>query len=613
MDKHQENEEDESQESDEENGSEDYDKHKETVLRALAKREKRKQLLEEKQEALNAARLRRMAVFEATNPTPEEEWDHYVKTGDYSILERQRSNAEEIAVYRLVSNPALCVDVLSKHYQAIAQELAATPLGSAGVEVLECIVRRAIAGPILQNVLKEVHELEYMPQFPTVPADLPLFRETFGTSSRLGEGAYGSTRVVALAGVKTFALKNTKDFSDNYDLVHEFFAGMVLNGLRSKVSNFSHTLGLFVTSGEKLGDVGSVTEEAVSLHLVKEYVPSVRGTGEAHLFSILLQLALALKAGEPVGFNHCDLHGDNVQHRPLGRVCYIPYEYNGETLWVRAETIPVMIDFGRARFVHRGTIYGPIRLEAYGIDLHNYRPLADLFKWLTWYMNKLVRGGEYELAERILSFSDKYRDSREGEGEGSQGTFPYRLEEKVDEFVDFLLSIDEEGWVKKEEPTLSILPRSRVDFLSAVGLTKEVETWSHLQRLAALGTEYEVLTGIYEDNSKTLANDMRDRIRRLEIPGAGLPVTVSIVDLEKEWYNLKGLILRLKAYKREVMAYRSLRSGLAYDCSGASIPVFSKRLSDFLVLYQSFSTQSLDEYATEMYRYITEELRESTR
>tara|TARA_R110002072_G_scaffold45565_5_gene126866 strand:- start:53853 stop:55925 length:2073 start_codon:yes stop_codon:yes gene_type:complete len=115
----------------------------------------------------------------------------------------------------------------------------------------------------------------------------------------------------------------------------------------------------------------------------------------------ILQLAMALEIGQTNnGFTHYDLHNENVILRPVnpdapdsGEVAYIPFEMDGQTIYILSSHIPTIIDFGRAHVQtpspaeekrtgieaeHFG-YYSSFALE-YGIYGDEARPYYDIFK-----------------------------------------------------------------------------------------------------------------------------------------------------------------------------------------------------------------------------------------
>jgi hypothetical protein len=126
--------------------------------------------------------------------------------------------------------------------------------------------------------------------------------------------------------VNIFAIKTNSDISANdYQLVHETFAGLILNKLRKKIPNFAYTFGLF-QCGPILDPTTHIftfcsTKDDKSKYLIEENITSsitlsdfiTNGCTSMQYLQIYLQILYALDiALEKYDYTHYDLHDTNV-------------------------------------------------------------------------------------------------------------------------------------------------------------------------------------------------------------------------------------------------------------------------------------------------------------
>lgn len=183
------------------------------------------------------------------------------------------------------------------------------------------------------------------------------------------------------------------------NLRHELIVGLTLNKLRGKVPNFAYVFGGFMCTQPILSPnpsekspVGwcNADDPAVQYIVYENIDPSVSMkdycetcTFPQFLSKYMQFLYAENKAYEMYDYTHGDVHYENVLVRKTDTV-YIPYEYNGETLYVISEGVSTLIDYGYSHLrVPEGNIgVSDPNLVSHGVFPNKSFPMFDAFKLL---------------------------------------------------------------------------------------------------------------------------------------------------------------------------------------------------------------------------------------
>ncbi len=212
----------------------------------------------------------------------------------------------------------------------------------------------------------------------------------------------------------------------NESLVHEAVVGLRLNSLRAKVPNFAYVFNVFNCSPpytsegkDKKQKVGSWclrdSPTGVSYIIYEGIFPSVSLKKHVETCSFLsflgiyLQIADALElAQREVGFEHGDLHDENVQVRDMASPISLFYDTSVGARYIETSEIATMIDFGLSRvLLSDGTSAGVYGYEKYGRFPDKPLPLFDSYKVLLMSMRTMLQAGNkacFAGAARILRF-----------------------------------------------------------------------------------------------------------------------------------------------------------------------------------------------------------------
>ncbi len=210
------------------------------------------------------------------------------------------------------------------------------------------------------------------------------------------------------SGENIFITKAPRDQST--DLIHEYIIGVYgLNLLRSVVPNFAYILGAFkcnppYVQEDKNVDAVCLTESKnkVTYVLYERIIPGTEladyifTCSENDFMSVWLQLIYSLRiAQKKIGYNHNDLHTQNVLVRKLTSKVEIPYQSRGITIYLKATGVATIIDYGLSRMnltyekqVYTITDPAMIAYPPYGFDT-----LIDLFKLISFCVYLLIEKG----------------------------------------------------------------------------------------------------------------------------------------------------------------------------------------------------------------------------
>lgn len=214
------------------------------------------------------------------------------------------------------------------------------------------------------------------------------------------------------------------------DLRHEMIIGLTLNKLRGRVPNFAYVFGGFMctqpilsTNPDETSPVGwcNSDDPAVQYIVYESIYPSVsmgsycKTCTFSQFLSKYLQVLLGLnEAYKTFDYTHNDLHHDNVLIRESSDV-YIPYDLDGETIYIKSEGVATIIDYG---YSHMRLPEGDIgvtapKLVAYAIYPNKSFPIYDAFKLLMFCGLDTLQANNmtcFEGISRIIRFFNSSED-----------------------------------------------------------------------------------------------------------------------------------------------------------------------------------------------------------
>ena len=174
----------------------------------------------------------------------------------------------------------------------------------------------------------------------------------------------------------TLVLKISKD-ANVKDLIHEFFIGMSLNELKTKIPNFMYVYSLFNCSEvintndnnfkicEKIGDVNMMLMEKIEGNDLEKEMDIM---DDYDVINSIFQICLALQmAYDSFGFIHQDLHIRNIMIRKLPDNKIIKYSFNNSnSIYINTNFYAIIIDYGFS--------------AVYDENRNNYLTIKDLTK-----------------------------------------------------------------------------------------------------------------------------------------------------------------------------------------------------------------------------------------
>jgi serine/threonine protein kinase len=218
----------------------------------------------------------------------------------------------------------------------------------------------------------------------------------------------------------TFLAKVNQKPSDFDDALHEYFVGAFgTNKIREKgVPNFAYLYGFFSCSPPVLSQSGRVLTWCTKNHptggyIVQEKIPGITlkqripTLGAKEFINLFVQIVLALREAQEVGFTHYDLHTSNVILRKLPETSAIEYAgENGEKKILLTDTVATLIDYGFAHVEVQGKHYGYFFASQGNVDPKVAFPLHDVFKLLCFSLYEMKRAGNdaYSRLLPLLSF-----------------------------------------------------------------------------------------------------------------------------------------------------------------------------------------------------------------
>lgn len=196
--------------------------------------------------------------------------------------------------------------------------------------------------------------------------------------------------------IKTPKIKGNQELNlETESLMHEFMVGTyALNPLRTNIPNFSYVLGKFHCSTPYVGKMKEtfwcssrdnqqltyvIYENIFPSITAGEYVRTCTITQFLNLYSqILYALELAHRTSD---FTHYDLHPENVLMREIDQPSLIFHELDGETIYIKVDSVATIIDYGYSHYVKDGIHHG-LSAEFSGISSSTSYPMHDAYRFL---------------------------------------------------------------------------------------------------------------------------------------------------------------------------------------------------------------------------------------
>lgn len=248
-------------------------------------------------------------------------------------------------------------------------------------------------------------------------------KNTLSDLTIIGSGVYGSVYAMKVNQTENiFTIKTSKrDEQERDSIVHEFFVGLILNKLRRsedgvpQTPNLLYVYGVFkcfnLTGPKNTPFLCPINGQVRKYFMITEYVRGSQFSGYFRditiedLLSIYCQLLFTLHtAWIAHDFTHYDLHPGNIVVEKLHQFSLdknqksqlIPYFINGEMIYVKANLLPKIVDYGMSHIANADPSFtsdddDPTDFEHFGnmssfvngipgINPLNSRPLYDLYR-----------------------------------------------------------------------------------------------------------------------------------------------------------------------------------------------------------------------------------------
>lgn len=182
------------------------------------------------------------------------------------------------------------------------------------------------------------------------------------------------------------------------DLTHEYFVGTMINNLRRKIPNFALILGGFKCTPPLIGENKvyswcNLDEESLNVKYVlyenvrasESLVNMIKTYKFNEFFPYVLQIAFALShASKEYNFSHNDLHLANIIIRKnTTNKRWLMYEYFNKTVYVKADNIATIIDFGEANITVEGMMFGTTGNEKIGVYRNEPNTVRDFLRFFS--------------------------------------------------------------------------------------------------------------------------------------------------------------------------------------------------------------------------------------
>lgn len=262
---------------------------------------------------------------------------------------------------------------------------------------------------------------------------------------RIGEpSADGEVSLAKIGGYSELVVfKISKKPENVYSTIYEGLIGHEVNKLRRMGNvNFAYTYGV-IKCGHK--DMCKPEDTVLMQEFVKgvSYESYVRSIDDPYEFiSAILQLTFSLNwAYNSSRFQHLDLHNQNVMARETGRSSfYVPYQHNGQDVYVKSKKVMTIIDFGRSAIrINSGNgSNGEVIYSADTPDSNpdGLSPLADIFKLLGFTLYRADIPITEKVREKVYRFNGGINEREVVKEPATNTTIIQLVEELMKFFVD---------------------------------------------------------------------------------------------------------------------------------------------------------------------------------
>lgn len=254
-----------------------------------------------------------------------------------------------------------------------------------------------------------------------------IIRQRITKMKVMAAGVQGEVSDVEYDGVSDFMVIKTPKKPDDPDMTHELFVGVHgTNKLRRDIPNFAFIYGGFRCPPP---DIDPETKEVINVCsdyadnptsvpylLMEKIFPAVSATkyiGTAsieQMLSLYFQFLFAVDfAHRTIDFTHYDAHTENLLMRDIsasgfGTEFYIPYpQRNGKTIFVKADRVATLIDFGMAGIRHEGKYHGiPEAMDVLGARFNDRSwPMHDAYKMLCFLIQRANEAENREVVDAL--------------------------------------------------------------------------------------------------------------------------------------------------------------------------------------------------------------------
>ena len=371
-----------------------------------------------------------------------------------------------------------------------------------------------------------------------------LMKEAVTNLHQIGtESAYG---YVLSGGIKNtddlFVVKVPQNENVGNDLLHELFVGLMgTNIMRKYVPNFVFVYGGFKCSkpviDKKTKDViswcsaesGQMNVPYIVYENISNSIPLaqyVKTCSKIEYISNLLQVFMALNAANAkIGFTHYDLHDNNVLCRDVSDIGFdgdfnIPYvKPNQSTIYIRANKVATIIDFGQSYIEYKGRGYGTDQIALYKHGVSNNKwPLYDVYKLIMFSAlsarsatpKNLEVLAVAELMFRFFNQTENFDNALSLQKGGLYELPPFYddLQLTIDDFLGYVFSIpqlkNDISAVVTRTPKFKILECTECySFMRSLATTKVFDKMSQPQNFFDF---YDLGTQLVKNNEKEYIN-----------------------------------------------------------------------------------------------------------
>jgi len=288
------------------------------------------------------------------------------------------------------------LELLKSETRELMNDTCGVDLDGLSLDNLDSLIEREPYNPdVLKSIFCSVQRGFLDPQ--TQQSNVDVINRNVSGTQIISSGQYGNVfRVIFRNRGNYFVLKTPIRLANEQanGHIHEFFVGLQLN--RLQCPNFMYVHGVFKCFA--MAD-GTFPRSGLCLepegHLDRYFLLAESVKGQTlykqfkymtldDAFSVYFQLILALNlAWKQIGFTHYDLHVNNIMIHELPGDYYIPYETDGDIIYVKSRLLVKIIDYGFAHVKYKGEDFGFIPGFSHrtpgGMPLDD-NPIMDLYR-----------------------------------------------------------------------------------------------------------------------------------------------------------------------------------------------------------------------------------------